>query len=82
MHSITSTAIRWLERYAKELQANDSTLMLADVNPSVMEVLEASGALDVIGDDNVFPATARVLEAEKMSWEAAQAIISQGENKE
>jgi anti-anti-sigma regulatory factor len=78
LHSLTSTAIRWLERYAEELQANESTLMLADVNPEVMKVLEASGALDVIGADNVFPATKRILEAEKISWEAAQAKIASG----
>jgi hypothetical protein len=38
----------------------------------VLKELKASGALDVIGAENVFPATTRVLEAERTAWEAAQ----------
>ena len=72
MHQITSTAIKWLERYAKNLQADGSVLMLADVNPKVLDTLKKSGALDIIGADNVFPATQRVLDAENMAWNAAQ----------
>ncbi len=72
MSSITSTGIRWVERYAQELRANGGALMLADVDPVVEEELKASGALDVIGAENVFPETARVLAAEKMAWDAAQ----------
>jgi SulP family sulfate permease len=72
MRQITSTAIRWLERYAQILEAGGSQLMLADVNPVVLDTLKKSGALDIIGAENVFPATARVLEAENIAWEAAQ----------
>jgi len=72
MHQITSTAIKWLERYAKNLQADGSVLMLADVNPRVLDTLKKSGALDIIGADNVFPATQRVLDAENTAWDAAQ----------
>jgi SulP family sulfate permease len=72
MQQLTSTGIKWLERYANELKANSSVLLLADVNPAVQEVLKRSGALDVIGAENVFPATKRVLAAENMAWEAAQ----------
>jgi len=77
MHQVTSTAIKWLERYAQSLRAGGSLLMLADVNPGVLEVLKKSGALDVIGAENVFPATARVLAAENMAWEAAQKWLQQ-----
>jgi SulP family sulfate permease len=77
MTRITSTAIRWLERYAQQLQANGGVLMLADVEPIVEKELRASGALDVIGAENVIPATARVLEAERTSWEAAQNWLAQ-----
>jgi hypothetical protein len=72
MRQITSTAIKWLERYAQTLKENGSQFMLADVNPIVLEPLKKSGALDVIGADNVFPATSRVLDAENQAWEAAQ----------
>ncbi len=72
MQTITSTAIRWLERYAKNLQAAGGALLLADVNAGVLEVLKKSGALEMIGSDRVFPATPRVLEAEETAWQAAQ----------
>jgi sulfate permease, SulP family len=76
MHQITSTAIKWLERYAKNLKADGSVLMLADVNPKVLDTLKKSGALDIIGADNVFPATQRVLDAENMAWNAAQGWLT------
>jgi sulfate permease, SulP family len=72
MQQITSTAIKWLERYAKNLKADGSVLLLADVNPKVLDTLKKSGALDIIGADNVFPATKRVLDAENTAWDAAQ----------
>jgi len=77
MHQISSTAIRWLERYAKNLKANGSLLMLADVNPVVLDTLKKSGALEVVGTENVFPATARVLASENAAWEAAQKWLQQ-----
>lgn len=72
MHTITSTAIRWLERYARNLEAAGGALMLADVNVEVIEALKKSGALEIIGSDHLFPATPRVLEAEETAWQAAQ----------
>ncbi len=72
MQHITSTAIKWLERYAQSLRENNSLLMLADVNPAVLDTLRKSGALEAIGEENVFPATTRLLAAENMAWEAAQ----------
>lgn len=72
MRTLTSTGIRWLERYAKELRENGSVLMLADVNPPVLETLKKSGTLAIIGEENIFPATPRVLAAENASWDAAQ----------
>jgi sulfate permease, SulP family len=72
MQHVTSTAIKWLERYAQDLKASGSVLMLADVNLAVQETLKRSGALDVIGAENLIPATARVLAAENTAWEAAQ----------
>ena len=77
MHKVTSTAIRWIERYAKDLKANGSLLMLADVNPAVVDVMKKSGALDSVGEQNVFPATSRVLDAERQAWDAAQQWLKQ-----
>jgi sulfate permease, SulP family len=72
MRTISSTGIKWLEHYLKELQANGGTLILADVSQEVMAVLKKSGALAVLGEENVIPYTDRVLEAEKQAWEIAQ----------
>ena len=77
MQQITSTAVRWLERYAKDLKANGSLLMLADVNPAVLDVLKKSGALDLIGEQNAFPASPRVLDPEQQAWAAAQQWLKQ-----
>ncbi len=77
MQQITSTAIRWLERYANDLKTNDSLLVLADVNPAVLDVMQRSGALGVVGEENVFPATPRILEAEQQAWDRAQQWLKQ-----
>ena len=77
MHKVTSTAIRWIERYAKDLKANGSLLMLADVNPAVADVLKKGGALEIIGEQNVFPSSPRVLESEQQAWDAAQQWLKQ-----
>ncbi len=76
LQAITSTAVKWLENYAKELRANGGLLMLADVNPQVQETLRKSGALEIIGAENVFGATPRVLEAENTAWAAAQGWLA------
>ena len=62
--TIPSTAIRWLERYAKSLKAEGGLLILTDVNAEVMERLKKRGALEAIGAEHIIPATTRVLGAE------------------
>jgi SulP family sulfate permease len=74
---VTSTTINWLERYSQSLRDNGSVLMLADVNPAVLDTFKKSGTLDVIGAENVFPATTKVLGAENMAWNAARTWIEQ-----
>jgi hypothetical protein len=46
--------------------------MLADINLEVLDTLKKSSALDKIRLENVFPATAQVLAAENIAWEAAR----------
>jgi SulP family sulfate permease len=72
MRTISSTAIRWLERYAKNLKTEGGLLILADLSTDVMATLQKSGALENIGAEYFIPATARVLEAENTAWEVAQ----------
>jgi SulP family sulfate permease len=72
LQGASSTAIRWFERYANDLRAGGSLLMLADVNPGALDAFRKSGLLEIVGEQNVFPAAQRVLEAEQQAWEAAQ----------
>ena len=77
MQTLSSTGIKWLERYAQQLKANGGLMILADVNPAVHQVLKKSGALAVLGEKNVFPATGRILAAEEAAWQAAQEWLQQ-----
>jgi SulP family sulfate permease len=52
-----STFIAVLRRYAEALRAHDGRLMLVGVEASALDQLARSGALTVIGEENVFPAT-------------------------
>lgn len=51
-----STFIGVLERYARALQANGNTLLLVHVSPDVVEQLEDTQVLKVLGAENVFAA--------------------------
>ena len=39
--------------------------------------MKKSGALESIGEQNVFPATSRVLDSERQAWDAAQQWLKQ-----
>jgi len=53
---VGSTFIHIIERYAKKLQEYNNKLMLEGLNNRVLEQLEKTDILDLIGKDNVFPA--------------------------
>ena len=53
---VGSTFIRVLERYTQLLQEQDNLLMLSGLNQQVIKQLERTGLLEMIGEDNVFPA--------------------------
>ncbi len=57
---IGSTFVTVLERYAKDLHAHESKLMLVGVSPDVYSQLVRSGLRGLIGDENIFPATAQL----------------------
>jgi SulP family sulfate permease len=56
---VGSTFIRIIKRYAQTLQAQGNLLMLSGLNQHVLEQLEDTDLLEMIGDENVFPAKAR-----------------------
>jgi SulP family sulfate permease len=60
--SVSSTALKWLGRYAQELRQSGNLLMLAGVEPPVVQELARAGLLDLVGRQNVF-ASESVLQA-------------------
>ena len=72
-----STFIRVIERYARSLRDNDCRLMLVGVDDDVLDQLERTGVLDLIGRENVFPTQASIGAALKQAVMAAEAWIQQ-----
>jgi SulP family sulfate permease len=56
LESVSSTGLKWLETFLKDLQSGSNLLLLAGVEPTVMEVFKKSGFSDLIGEENVFTA--------------------------
>jgi SulP family sulfate permease len=56
---VGSTFIRIIRRYARSLQQQDNLLMLEGLNERVLEQLQKTDVLDLIGADNVFLADPR-----------------------
>ncbi|MEZ4770739.1 MAG: SulP family inorganic anion transporter [Caldilineales bacterium] len=76
---IGSTFVTVLERYAKDLHAHDSKLMLVGVSPDVYSQLVRSGLRAIIGDENIFPATAQLGEAMNRALAIANQWLDQPE---
>lgn len=74
---IGSTFVTVLKRYAEELAARDSRLMLVGVDPRVLDQLARTGLLQVIGQENVFLATPQLGEAMNQAAAAAYAWLGQ-----
>ncbi len=51
---VGSTFIRALERYAGELQSQGNVLMIVGINQHVLDQLERTRLLDLIGEKNIF----------------------------
>ena len=76
---VGSTFIRLLDRYAKTLQAADCKLMLEGMGEDVLEQLEKTAVLDVLGRENVFLGSSRFEDALKAALAAAELWIEEGQ---
>jgi SulP family sulfate permease len=74
---IGSTFINVLQRYAQTLKAHDGRLMLVGVDPELRNQLAKTGALRIIGEENVFPATSQLGEAVNNAARDAYAWLGQ-----
>jgi len=77
--SAPSTNLKWLENTAKKMKKGGNRIILAGVEPHVMNILKHAGVIDLLGEDSIFPAQigrqsaleAAVAEAEQ--WVGRQA---------
>jgi sulfate permease, SulP family len=72
-----STFIAVLQRYARSLQAKGGQLLLAGIDPAARAQLARTGALRVIGEENVFLATEQLGESVNQAAAAARAWLEQ-----
>lgn len=70
-----STMIGVLERYTRTVQDNGGVVMLAGVSVGVLEQLERTGLLDLIGREHVFLAEKQWGIAANRAFEAAEAWL-------
>jgi SulP family sulfate permease len=75
---VGSTFIRTIERYAQQLLAQGNKLMLVGVEQHVLEQLDRTELLDLIGVENVFLAQARIRASLEEALAAAEAWIGEG----
>jgi len=69
--NLGSTAIEVFERYAETLQQNEGRLFLADVSEPVRDQLQRTGALAVIGEENVIPANEYLIASTQAAYDVA-----------
>jgi SulP family sulfate permease len=76
--SASSTFLKWLEKYTRQLHANGNRLMLFGVEPKLMAVLERSGLVAMLGQECIFPAEPAIFGPMEAAEAAAQAWIARG----
>jgi SulP family sulfate permease len=74
--SAGSTGLKWLEKYAQSLQAGGNLLLLAGVSEGLVDLLEHTKVIDVIGRENVFAAQPGLGASLDAAQDAAQKWLS------
>ncbi len=75
---VSSTFIVSIERYTRMLQNQDNLLILAGLDPHVIVQLEKTELIDLIGEENIFPAQPQFAAAMQQAlaraenWQAQQ----------
>lgn len=72
-----STFLKVLDRYATDLQAHDSLLMLAGVVPEVVDPLEKTGLMRTIGRENIFVEGDVVGQSTLAAWDRAEKWVAE-----
>jgi SulP family sulfate permease len=73
--SIGSTFIQIMERYSAALQKNGGKLMFSGVSENVYDQLEKTEMIELLGEENVFPDSSKLLYSSKQALNAANAWL-------
>ena len=68
---VGSTVNEVFRRYAEALQSHSGKLILAGVSPALRDQLQRTGLINIIGPENIFPATETIGEAGNAALKAA-----------
>ncbi len=79
---VGSTFIRAIERYTKSLQAGGNVLMLEGLSEQVLEQIDRTDLLDLIGQDNVFLGQPQFGASLRQALAAAEAWLAQNDENE
>ncbi|MEA3337572.1 MAG: sodium-independent anion transporter, partial [Chloroflexota bacterium] len=72
-----STFLKVLDRYAADLQAHDSLLMLAGVVPKVVDQLEKTRLMRKIGRENIFVEGEVIGQSTLAAWDKAEKWVAE-----
>ncbi len=72
--TVSSTALKWLQRYQAELQQGGNRLLLAGVSKAGLKELEKAGLLEQIGRQNIFLASPVLQESLSEALAAARQL--------
>ena len=72
---IGSTFIEVLERYSAALGKNGGKLMLSGVDAKIYDQLEKTGMIELLGEENIFPDSSKLLYSSKQALKAANAWL-------
>jgi SulP family sulfate permease len=73
LQMVHSTGLKWFETLLEALRAGDNHMVLAGVEPHVMEIFKRTGFDKLIGEDNIFAAKPGYGASLDAAWEAVQA---------
>ncbi len=76
-HSIDSTVLQVLDRFAQHLNEHDGHLILCGVRDDLLEVIRRYGLNRTIGDENIFEAGFGVFTSAKRALARAQELIDE-----
>jgi SulP family sulfate permease len=77
--SIGSTFIQIMERYSAALQKNGGKLMFSGVSENVYDQLEKTEMIELLGEENVFPDSSKLLYSSKQALKAANTWLENAE---